>query len=200
MLLASLLAKSIVVKAALATAALSVTGAAVAAGTGTLPAPVQQIAHEYAGAPAPDEASPTPSTEPTTEPSEQPTAEPTGEPTTEPTEEPTAGPSKAPGGPDASGPAGFGLCRAYLTHGRKNGDPAWQALVTAAGGADKVAAYCQGVVTAKKTTEPEHPKAKPTPGSKPAPTAKPSQATGDHHGKPTPAPRPSSKGKGGGHN
>src|SRR2546421_6415055 len=128
MLVASLLAKSIVAKAALATAALSVTGAAVAAGTGTLPAPVQRIAHEYAGAPAPAAS----------------TAEAT--PTTEPTGEPTTEPSEAPGGPDAKGSAGFGLCRAYLTHGRKNGDPSWQAPVTAAGGADKGTAHAQGAV------------------------------------------------------
>ncbi len=49
--------------------------------------------------------------------------------------------------PDASGMAKAGLCRAYLTgQGDQNGQraPAFQALVRAAGGVGKVAAYCRG--------------------------------------------------------
>jgi hypothetical protein len=51
-------------------------------------------------------------------------------------------------GPDATGAARAGLCRAWQAgqggdHGRRMDAVAFQALVQAAGGADKVAAYCQ---------------------------------------------------------
>jgi hypothetical protein len=51
-------------------------------------------------------------------------------------------------GPDASGAARRGLCRAWLAgqgddHGRRADAPAFQALAAAAGGADHIAAYCQ---------------------------------------------------------
>jgi hypothetical protein len=57
-------------------------------------------------------------------------------------------PSDHTAGPDASGPAKQGLCRAWLAgqgddHGRRADATAFQALVAAAGGADQVAAYCQ---------------------------------------------------------
>jgi hypothetical protein len=53
-------------------------------------------------------------------------------------------------GPDASAAARAGLCRAWQAgqggdHGRRMDSVAFQALVAAAGGADKVAAYCQDV-------------------------------------------------------
>jgi len=53
-------------------------------------------------------------------------------------------------GPDATGAARAGLCRAWQAgqggdHGRRMDAVAFQALVDAAGGADKVAAYCQDV-------------------------------------------------------
>jgi hypothetical protein len=51
-------------------------------------------------------------------------------------------------GPDATGPAKDGLCRAWQAgqggdHGKREDSPAFRALAAAAGGADKVAAYCQ---------------------------------------------------------
>jgi len=51
-------------------------------------------------------------------------------------------------GPDATGTARAGLCRAWQAgpgadHGRRMDAVAFQALVDAAGGADQVAAYCQ---------------------------------------------------------
>jgi hypothetical protein len=51
-------------------------------------------------------------------------------------------------GPDASGPARNGLCQAWLAgqgndHGTREDSPAFRALAAAAGGADKIAAYCQ---------------------------------------------------------
>lgn len=53
-------------------------------------------------------------------------------------------------GPDATGAAQAGLCRAWQAgqgagHGRQADSVAFQALAAAAGGADKVAAYCEDV-------------------------------------------------------
>ena len=53
-------------------------------------------------------------------------------------------------GPDATGAARAGLCRAWQAgqgadNGRRMDSVAFQALVDAAGGADKVAAYCEDV-------------------------------------------------------
>jgi hypothetical protein len=55
-------------------------------------------------------------------------------------------------GPDATGAARIGLCRAWQAgqgadHGRRVDSVAFQALAAAAGGADKVAAYCEDVTT-----------------------------------------------------
>jgi hypothetical protein len=67
-----------------------------------------------------------------------------------------AGPSSGQGrdsavGPDATGAAGAGLCRAWQAgqgaeHGRREDSVAFQALVDAAGGAGKVAAFCEDVL------------------------------------------------------
>jgi len=60
----------------------------------------------------------------------------------------TTGKDHAATGPDASGAAKDGLCRAWLAgqgddHGKREDSTAFQALARAAGGADKVAAYCK---------------------------------------------------------
>lgn len=60
------------------------------------------------------------------------------------------------GGPDATGATKEGLCKAWqstqsgqaASHGRWEDSPAYKALVTAAGGADRIAAYCQTTTTA----------------------------------------------------
>jgi hypothetical protein len=63
----------------------------------------------------------------------------------------TAGQGRAAAvGPDATGAARAGLCRAWQAgqgtdHGRQMDAVAFQALADAAGGADQVAAYCQDV-------------------------------------------------------
>ena len=58
-----------------------------------------------------------------------------------------AGGNEAATGPDAGSPAKAGLCRAWLSgqgdHGRRMDSVAFQALAAAAGGADKIAAYCK---------------------------------------------------------
>jgi hypothetical protein len=69
--------------------------------------------------------------------------------------------SREPGGatgPDASGPARDGLCRAWLAgqgtdHGKREDSPAFRALAAAAGGADKIAAYCQATPPADSASQ-----------------------------------------------
>jgi hypothetical protein len=60
-------------------------------------------------------------------------------------------------GPDATGAARAGLCRAWQAgqgtdHGRRADSVAFQALVDAAGGAGKVAAYCEDVLASTSST------------------------------------------------
>jgi hypothetical protein len=62
-------------------------------------------------------------------------------------------PSDHPTGPDASGAARHGLCQAWSAgqggeHGKREGSTAFQALAAAAGGADRVPAYCQSDASA----------------------------------------------------
>jgi len=112
--------------AAAAIAALSVGGVAAAA-TGTLPDSAQRVAHQVlgaAGVPAPDDHG-----------------------------DAAADASKAgrsATGPDATGAAKDGLCRAWQAgqggeQGGKNDSTAFKALAAAAGGSDKVADYCKDV-------------------------------------------------------
>src|SRR5205823_4240027 len=109
-----------------AAAAAALGGVAAAAYTGTLPAPAQQFAHGVIGAPSP---SASPGRRPGT---------------------PQATPARTgAGGPDATGPAAFGLCTAYA-HAKAHGTASQKAtafrnLAAAAGGAAKIAAYCTTV-------------------------------------------------------
>jgi hypothetical protein len=105
-----------------AVAALSAGGFATAAFAGALPAPAQQFAHHAFGAPAAH--------------GDQPTGT-----------HPSA--AATPVGPDATGPAAFGLCTAWA-HAKAHGNSSQQAvafrsLAKAAGGASNVAAYCAAV-------------------------------------------------------
>jgi hypothetical protein len=105
-----------------AVAALSLGGFATAAFAGALPAPAQQFAHHTFGAPAANGGQAT-GTHP--------------------------GATTTPTGPDATGPAAFGLCTAWA-HAKAHGSPGQQAvafrnLTAAAGGASNVAAYCAAV-------------------------------------------------------
>lgn len=122
--------------AAAAAAAAALGGLATAAYAGALPAPAQQFAHKTIGAP-----SPAPSHSP-------------------------AAPQGTPSGPDATGPAAFGLCTAY-THAEVHGTAtqkavAFRNLAAAAGGAANITAYCASV---------------PHPGSSHANTPHPAQAS-----------------------
>ena len=136
-----------------AIAAVSLSGAAAAAYSGSLPAPVQRLAHDLVGAPA-------------AHPSASPHA------------------SSSPVGPDATGPAAYGLCTAYA-HAKAHGTAkqravAFRNLAAAAGGASNVAAFCAAVphpgsshASGKPTS---HPTGEPT--SHPSPHATPSHPTG----------------------
>jgi hypothetical protein len=142
--------------AALAAGTVGLSGAAAAAYTGNLPDTLQDVAHDTIQAPA---AHPNPKA------------------------------SGTPVGPDATGPAAYGLCQAFdkdKEHGKaKEKSIAFRNLAEAAGGADKVEAYCATVpkpsdspsakTTGKPTSTPAHPTGKPT--SVPAhPTGKPTAA------------------------
>ena len=115
---------------------------------------------------------------------------------------PSAKPSDRPVGPDATGPAAFGLCRAWSNHQkhddgveRAEGSVAMRNLATAAGGEAKIAAFCAKVAhpgkgpkakedgkagrSGKDMPTPQGPKDKATPANpkdlSPSPKATPSK-------------------------
>ncbi|WP_432995930.1 hypothetical protein [Dactylosporangium sp. CA-233914] len=110
----------------------------------------------------------------------------------------SAGISNASARPSASGhgpssadpsPSLVGLCHAYTAgagaeHGKALENPAFSALITAAGGKDKVDAYCS-TLSAASASESAHPGGHPTG----APTGQPAGAATTHHtGAPTDRP------------
>ena len=176
-LLTSLTAKAAAAAAAVAAAVLG--GVAAAAYTGTLPAPAQQFAHGVIGAPSPQ-----PSHRPgTPQPSHRPG-----------TAQATPARTDA-GGPEATGPAAFGLCTAYA-HAKAHGTASQKAvafrnLAAAAGGAAKIAAYCTAVphpgnsqpgqpAPAHPAGHPSHPTGKPSSHPTPHQGRRPSSAPAKH--------------------
>jgi hypothetical protein len=100
-------------------------------------------------------------------------------------------------GPDATGRARAGLCRAWQAgqgadHGQKADSVAFQALVEAAGGADNIAAYCQDVAVGSSADA--HGKSQTSPPSVSAPSTSVSPPSG---GPPTDPGPPASTGPGG---
>lgn len=94
-----------------------------------------------------------------------------------------------------------GLCQAYTAHvgsnpGKALDNPAFSALITAAGGKDKVAAFCVSLRATPPGNRPtSHPHGKPsslpTSANTTHPTGKPTAVPTDHRtGKPTAAPTP----------
>jgi hypothetical protein len=174
------------IAAALATGVLSLGGLGAAAYAGALPDAAQDVAHHVLGAPAthPAKGSHAPKQAGT--------------------------PTSTPAGPDAAGPAAFGLCTAYAHAGAKaEGSAAFANLATAAGGADKIDAYCAAIAhpgssasrptgtpsatpshaVGVPSTLPAHPTGKPS--SLPAhPTGKPSSLPAHPTGKPSTVPTP----------
>ena len=171
---------------AAAVAAIAVIGigsVATAAYAGKLPASAQQFAHDAIGAPSAHHGR-------------------------------AADQPGTPVGPNAAGHAAYGLCTAYA-HASAHGNAtqksvAFRNLVKAAGGADKVAAYCNAVPhpgtsqsrsshrVGKPTSRPTHLGGKPS--SLPShPTGKPSSHPSHPTGRPTalPSPQPSAHGSAG---
>jgi hypothetical protein len=154
--------------AAAAAGGIAIAGTAAAAYTGNLPDKLQDVAHQTIGAPAADA------------PAERP----------DPTVTPAGDHSSAtPVGPDASGNAAFGLCTAWDKGGVATTSVAYDALVKAAGGADKIDAYCDSVPHPGKATEhAATPAAKPTARPTEAPESHPSAPTTHATGAPADAP------------
>jgi hypothetical protein len=91
-------------------------------------------------------------------------------------------------GPDASGAARHGLCQAWQAgqgdvNGRRADAPAFQALADAAGGADRVAAYCKDDA-ATSAAQGQRPAAPPGGGQERSapPTTGPPPSPGNGHG------------------
>jgi hypothetical protein len=169
-----LLTSLLTAKAAAAAVAAALGGVAAAAYTSTLPAPAQQFAHSVIGAPSPS-----------------PSASPGHRPGT-----PQATPARTDAvGPDAAGPAAFGLCTAYA-HAKAHGTASQKAvafrnLAAAAGGAAKIAAYCTAVPHPGSSQSSQSASAPTHPAGRPAshPTGKPSSRPTPHRtGRPSSAP------------
>lgn len=186
-------------KLAAGAAAVTLGATAAAAYAGALPAPLQELAHRTVRAPAAGAVTVVPAT-----PSPTGTAQPT--PSASPS--PTPSPTGAGQGPDATGPAVFGLCTAYRSGGLAPSSTAYRSLAAAAGGPGGIDAYCATVPAPGRA-----PGARPTPApavtpepkgrsaaSPPAPGAgEPTSHPGAATGKPAGAPgRSGSAGKPGG--
>ncbi|HEX5524656.1 MAG TPA: protein tyrosine phosphatase [Pedococcus sp.] len=137
---------------AAAAATLSLGGLSAAAMTGSLPDSAQHVAHQVGAPPVSDEGDETEDSTEATEPAETRTDDSTESDSdatkTEDSETRRSAPAHAVG-PDATGPAAFGLCNAYSHAGDKGQaaerSVAFRNLTEAAGGEDKVEAYCADV-------------------------------------------------------
>jgi hypothetical protein len=131
-------------------AALSLGGLGAAAYAGALPAGIQSVAHTLIAAPVAQHPKPHEQQPIHHDPSAMPA---TGKGHAQ-------GPKKTvPVGPDASGPAAFGLCNAYANmkrHGNAIGHSiAMRNLAAAAGGASQIDAYCAKVARSHPSESPE---------------------------------------------
>jgi hypothetical protein len=144
--LSTLIASKLAFGAA-AAAAVTLGGTAAAAYTGTLPTGLQKVASQTIGAPAPATVVATDATTPAADPEtsstetetpgtpETPETPDSESPSTEAVATPSSTPTAEAKGPDAAGPAAFGLCTAFTHGGLHNpASAAFQALVTAANG------------------------------------------------------------------
>lgn len=125
-------------------------GIVAAAYAGALPAAAQSVAHDTIGAPRP---------------------------ASDHQHSPAAGHSGTPVGPNASGPAGFGLCTAY-THATEHGSAAQKSvafrnLARAAGGPANVPSYCAALAHPGASQPTTRQPGDGSAGDKPHPTGKP---------------------------
>lgn len=92
---------------------------------------------------------PSPTATETESPEPSPTATETESPEPSPspteTDEPAPSPTSTPVGPDATGPAAFGLCNAFTHGGLNSTSTAYAALVTAAGSESNIVTYCADI-------------------------------------------------------
>jgi len=152
---AKLLAAKLLTASAVATAAVG--GMSVAAATGSLPAPLQDAAHSTFNAPAHGHGR----------------GHGHGKPN------PLPGKTDEPGSSASPSPSLKGLCTAYQAGATDNNgnaihNPAFQALVTAAGGTSKLTAYCTKLVGPAPTHPTGKPSSHPTGAPSSHPTGKPS--------------------------
>lgn len=153
MSLFTVFASSKVAASVLAAGTLAVGGTGAAAFAGALPSDVQQSAHELLGAPAPHvggvsgTATSGASAEATASASATPSA------TASATASADADSEKATAaaGPDATGPAAFGLCTAFTHGGLDAGSTAFKSLAVAAKGEANIDSYCAGVTAPGKS-------------------------------------------------
>jgi len=152
----SFVATAIGTKVAIAAISLAALGGgtAVAAAAGVLPTPAQEFAHQF-GAP-----------EPTATESDSP-------------ESPDPSSSATPG-PDATGPAAFGLCTAFTAGGLSTHSIAYGALLAASPDGD-IAGYCSTVLSAAPGHSGDHASNRHTPA--PHPTGAPSLSGQSETGK-----------------
>jgi hypothetical protein len=159
----SFIATAIGTKVAIAAISLAALGGgtAVAAAAGVLPTPAQEFAHQTVGAPSPSGTDSPEATDPATP-----------EPST----------SASPVGPDATGPAAFGLCTAFTAGGLSTHSIAYGALVAASPNGD-VAGYCAAVlVTAPGHSGDHGSSGHPAPQHTGAPSAPGQSEGGSSHG------------------
>lgn len=149
MSLFTVFATSKVAASALAAGALAVGGTGAAAYAGALPSDVQQSAHELLGAPAPHVSgvSETATAGANAEASATPSASAAAAGDVE-GKKADAGASATAVGPDATGPAAFGLCTAFTKGGLDAASTGFKSLAVAAKGEANIESYCADVAAA----------------------------------------------------
>ena len=152
--LASAIGGKLAIAAAVSAAA--ITGATAAAVTNTLPSPLQDVAHKI-GAPAAESHHGKKAEHPK--------------------------PSRAPEPATSAAASAFGQCQAFEVNGGKHAaspSPQLAALIAAAGGADKVEAYCASVTPGSSEHASEHPTPEPNEHASPEPGEHASPEPNEH--------------------
>lgn len=153
MSLFTVFATSKVAASALAAGTLAVGGTGAAAFAGALPTDVQQSAHELLGAPAPhvggvsETATAGATAEASATPSASASADAAG---TGSDADASAEASATAVGPDATGPAAYGLCTAFTKGGLDASSTGFKSLAIAAEGEANIDSYCADVTAAGK--------------------------------------------------
>ncbi|MEV7133501.1 protein tyrosine phosphatase [Arthrobacter sp. NPDC093128] len=152
MSLFTVFATSKIAASALAAGTLAVGGTGAAAFAGALPSDVQQSAHELLGAPAPHfgGVSETATADANAAASASATPSASADAAAE-TDNAKAEASATAVGPDATGPAAYGLCTAFTKGGLAASSTGFASLAIAAEGEANIDSYCADVVAAAKS-------------------------------------------------